>query len=62
MASHIAEPIRMAMLLREALKRFDTDIVARIGAPLEPQHYAHISSRTELTLFLYDAVQALKFR
>jgi putative hemolysin len=61
-ASHIAEPIRMAMLLREALKRFDTDIVARIGAPLEPRHYAHISSRTELTHFLYDAVQALKFR
>jgi len=56
-ASHIAEPLRMAMLMHEALRRFDTRVQLDIGDPLPPGRYGHISGRRALTDFLYRQVQ-----
>lgn len=56
-ASHIAEPLRMAMLMREALRRFGSTVALDIGRPLQPEDYAHLKSRQELTTFFYDCVQ-----
>ena len=36
-ASHIAEPLRMAMLMREALRRFGTTVALDIGKPNIPR-------------------------
>ena len=59
-ASHIAEPLRMAMLMREALKRFNTVVKLSIGKPLQPCDYLTTPERKALTKRLYDAVQGLK--
>lgn len=59
LASHIAEPLRMAMLLREALKRFGSEINLTIGEPIAPQEYCNQSKRHELTQRLYEVVQSL---
>jgi len=56
-ASHIAEPLRMAMLMREALRRFGTTVALDIGKPQHPENYAHLDSRQELTAHFYDCVQ-----
>ena len=37
LASHIAEPLRMALLLNEALKQFGKEIKADVGAPPPPK-------------------------
>lgn len=58
-ASHVAEPLRMAMLMHESLRRFDTPIDLVIGTPLQPLSWQAIESRQALTTFLYDAVQQL---
>lgn len=58
-ASHIAEPLRMAMLMHEALRRFGKCMPLRIGEPILPKEYAAISSRHALTNYLYAKVQAL---
>lgn len=58
-ASHIAEPLRMAMLLRESLQRFNTRVKLTIGDPIFPVDYEHIASRQKLTEHLYGQVQAL---
>jgi putative hemolysin len=57
-ASHIAEPLRMAMLMHEALRRFNTTIHVDVGAALEPPEYEHLKDRQTLTRFLYERVQA----
>jgi len=57
-ASHIAEPLRMAMLMHEALRRFNTTIHVDVGNPLAPSSYQHFSDRQELTQFLYEQVQS----
>ena len=56
-ASHIAEPLRMAMLMHEALRRFDTTIHVDVGEALEPTAYEHLQDRQALTRFLYERVQ-----
>ena len=57
-ASHIAEPLRMAMLMHEALRRFNTTIHVDVGEALEPTAYEHLQDRQTLTGFLYERVQA----
>ena len=57
-ASHIAEPLRMAMLMHEALRRFNTTIHVDVGEALEPTEYEHLQDRQALTRFLYERVQA----
>ena len=59
LASHIAEPLRMAMLLREALIRFGSDVYLTIGEPLTPEAYRDHNTRHELTQRLYQTVQGL---
>ncbi|MDG0981029.1 MAG: lysophospholipid acyltransferase family protein [Halieaceae bacterium] len=59
LASHIAEPLRMAMLLREALKRFGSEINLTIGQPMQSQDYCHQVTRHNLTQRLYEQVQSL---
>ena len=56
-ASHIAEPLRMAMLMREALRRFDTTVEVDIGSPVHSNDYAHLTNRQELTNYFYQRVQ-----
>ena len=58
-ASHIAEPLRMGMLMREALRRFNTTVTLDIGSPVLPKDYQHLTSRQQLTAFFYDRVQAV---
>ena len=58
-ASHIAEPLRMAMLMREALRRFNSTVSLNIGTPVVPDDYQHLTSRQQLTTFFYDRVQAV---
>ena len=57
-ASHIAEPLRMAMLMHEALRRFNTTVHMDVGEALEPNAYEHLQDRQSLTRFLYERVQA----
>ena len=57
-ASHIAEPLRMAMLMYEALRRFNTSIHVDVGEALAPATYQHLQDRQALTRFLYERVQA----
>lgn len=59
-ASHIAEPLRMAMLMHESLRRFDKPINLVIGQPMQPESWQHIEGRQALTQFLYNAVQSLE--
>ena len=58
-ASHIAQPLRMAMLMREALRRFNSAVKVDIGVPVVPEDYQHLSNRQQLTTFFYDRVQAV---
>lgn len=58
-ASHVAEPLRMAMLLSEVLKKFGHQVAAEIGDPLPWSRLEHYESRQDLTDFLYQQVQAL---
>ena len=59
-ASNIAEPFRMAMHMREALKRFGTTVSLDVGAHHSPEDYAHIRSRQEMTQHFYDIVQSTR--
>jgi putative hemolysin len=62
LASHIAEPLRMALLLNEALKQFGKEIEADVGEPLEWSELSELSefaTRQTLTDFLYQKVQDL---
>lgn len=59
LASHIAEPLRMALLLNEALKQFGKEVKAEVGDPLDWQQLATFETRQSLTDFLYQKVQDL---
>ena len=59
LASHIAEPLRMALLLNEALKQFGKEIKADVGAPLPWSELSQFTTRQTLTDFLYQKVQDL---
>ncbi len=58
-ASHIAEPLRMALLVHEALKKFGETVRVEIGKPIPWDELENRGSRSELTQFLYQQVQAL---
>lgn len=59
LASHVAEPLRMALLLNEVLKKFGHSVPAEIGDPLPWETLAEFNSRQALTDYLYQKVQAL---
>ena len=59
LASHMAEPLRMALLLNEVLKKFGHSVPAEIGDPLPWETLAQFDSRQSLTDYLYQRVQAL---
>ena len=59
-ASNIAEPFRMAMHMREALKRFGTTVSLDVGKYHSPEDYSHITSRQEMTTHFYNIVQATR--
>ncbi|MFT4862078.1 MAG: putative hemolysin [Pseudohongiellaceae bacterium] len=58
-ASHIAEPLRMALLVHEALNKFGETIQIAIGDPITPQTMEAYQTRQQLTNFLYSQVQLL---
>ncbi|HBF64320.1 MAG TPA: hemolysin [Gammaproteobacteria bacterium] len=59
LASHVAEPLRMALLLNEVLKKFGHSVRAEIGDPLPWESLTQFDSRQSLTDYLYQKVQAL---
>ena len=59
-ASNIAEPFRLAMHMREALKRFGTKVSLDVGKHQSPDDYSHIRSRQEMTPHFYNIVQATR--
>lgn len=61
-ASHIAEPLRMGMLMHEALNKFGREVKVTIGKPLIWSDLEKYSDRRELTTALYREVQALNGR
>ena len=58
-ASHISEPLRMALLLKEASNKFGSKIDAEIGKPLPWSDLENIGDRQELTTYLYNQVRSL---
>ena len=61
LVSHIAEPLRMALLLSEARNRFGKRLDAVVGETLSWSTLDAYESRQALTNHLYSAVQALAF-
>ncbi|MFT4520486.1 MAG: putative hemolysin [Halioglobus sp.] len=59
LASHIAEPLRMALLLNEARNKFGQPIHAEIGDTFVWDDLGGIGNRQELTAYLYNKVQSL---
>tara|TARA_B100001093_G_scaffold347977_1_gene332627 strand:- start:5887 stop:6798 length:912 start_codon:yes stop_codon:yes gene_type:complete len=59
LASHIAEPLRMALLLSEARNRFGKPLDAVVGETLDWRALSHYDSRQSLTNYLYRQVQSL---
>ena len=60
LASHIAEPLRMALLVNEALRKFDQTIRVDLGDPIPWSQLADCESRQALTEYLYQVVQATR--
>lgn len=58
-ASHIAEPLRMALLVSEALKKFGKTLKVDIGDPIPFETLSSHESRKALTDYLYGAVRDL---
>lgn len=58
-ASHIAEPLRTALLIHEARNKFGKTLRVEIGAPIPWSAMENLNGRQELTDFLYDRVQSL---
>lgn len=56
--SHIAEPLRMALLVHEAFNKFNSTLNIDIGNPIEWQEMSQITGRKALTHFLYGKVQS----
>ena len=55
-ASHVAEPLRMAMLMHEALNKCASRVPVDIGEPIAWRDTEDFSSRRTLTDYLYDQV------
>ena len=58
-ASHLAEPLRMAMLIHEALLKSGESVKVEIGAPIRWETLAGQGGRSQLTDYLYQQVQKL---
>ena len=58
-ASHLAEPFRMALLIHEALSKFGESIKVAVGEPIMWETLAGQGGRTQLTDYLYQQVQNL---
>jgi hypothetical protein len=58
-ASHISEPLRMALLLNEASNKFGTEVSAHIRDHLSWAELEGVGNRQELTNFLYRKVNGL---
>ena len=58
-ASHIAEPLRMALLIHEARNKFGKTLRVEIGEPIPWAAMRPLDGRRELTDFLYRRVQSL---
>jgi putative hemolysin len=59
-AAHIAEPLRAALLINEALKKFGKTVRVEIGQPLSWEVLREQGGRNQLTCYLYDKVQELQ--
>ncbi|MEM6999304.1 MAG: lysophospholipid acyltransferase family protein [Pseudomonadota bacterium] len=57
-ASHIAEPLRMALLVHEALNKFGEALKVNIGEPIVWAELEEFDNRQALTDHLYHRVQA----
>lgn len=62
LASHIAEPLRMALLVHEALRMFGRTMRVEIGPALSWQELQAQGGRSALTQYLYQQVQMLNSR
>ena len=58
-ASHIALPLRMALLVNEALNKFNKPVSLTIGDPVVWEEMACLNGRQALTDFLYEKVQSI---
>lgn len=58
-ASHIAEPLRTALLIHEARNKFGKTFRVEIGEPIPWTAMQALGGRQELTDFLYGRVQSL---
>lgn len=61
-ASHIAEPLRMGMLLHEAVNKFGRSVKVSIGEPIYWNEELNKLGRKDLTEQLYRSVSTLKDR
>ena len=59
-ASHIAEPLRMGMLLHEAVNKFGRSVKVSIGEPIYWNDQLNELGRRDLTEQLYNSVSNLK--
>lgn len=57
--SHIAQPLRTALLLHEAANKFGSTVRVDIGDPLQWDELSQVTGRSELTRYLYQQVQQL---
>jgi putative hemolysin len=58
-ASHLAQPLRTALLLHEAANKFGKSVRVEVGAPLPWEQLQAVGGRSQLTEYLYNQVQAL---
>ena len=56
--SAFSEPLRLALLLREALQKFQQPLPMSIGAPVTPEHLSGLDRR-QVTDFLHQRVWSL---
>ena len=59
-ASHVAEPLRMGMLMHEATNKFGREVEVTIGEPIPWPSIEDIKGRQDLTDVLYEKVQSLR--
>ena len=55
----LAEPLRMALLIHEALRKFGESVKVEIGAPIWWETLSGQGGRSQLTYYLYRQVQKL---
>ncbi|MCH2192087.1 MAG: lysophospholipid acyltransferase family protein [Gammaproteobacteria bacterium] len=58
--SHLSEPLRMGLLMHEAINKFGRQINVTIGEPIRWSEKLSCLSRQELTEYLYNSVSRLR--